>query len=109
MGAALKQQEQDFDAVADKIAKLYENAERLLEVATHESVVENEEFISRIETVVNQIEQSANTISQDFADVVEKGQEPTNAMKRRVSSALRKILLAVEEFRSEVNAKKDEE
>ena len=108
MGAALKQTENEFDIVADKIAKLYDNAEKLLEVASHESVVEDDEFIARIEAVVNQIEESANTVSKDFADVVEKGQEPTNAMKRRVSSALRKILLAVEEFRSEVNTKKEE-
>lgn len=96
------QVEEDFDAVFEKIASLYDHAESILKTAYHDSVTDHEAFLAEIEPLVEQIEQSANLIAEDFSALIESGSEPSNAVKIRVNSALRKILLQIEEFRNRV-------
>jgi hypothetical protein len=100
--AALNQLESDFDLVFDKIASLYDHAENILKTAYHESVTDHEAFLAEIEPLVQQIEESANIIAEDFSSIIESGEDPTNAVKIRVNSALRKILLQIEEFRARI-------
>lgn len=102
MSAAIKNQEDQFDEVFGNIAKLYDHAENILKTAYHNSVENHEEFIEQIDGLVKQIEESANTIAEDFGKIIESGQEPTNAMKIRVSSALRKILLCIDDYRQRI-------
>jgi hypothetical protein len=102
MSQTALQMEEDFDAVYNKIASLYDHAENILKAAYHESVTNHELFLAEIEPLVEQIEKSANTLAEDFSDIIESGKSPSNAMKIRVSSALRKILLQIEEFKAKV-------
>jgi len=102
MSNDLVQIEEDFDAVYEKIAGLYDHAESILKTAYHGSVQDHEAFLAEIEPLVEQIEQSANIIADDFSAIIESGEEPSNAVKRRVNSSLRKILLQIENFRSRV-------
>jgi hypothetical protein len=94
--------EEDFDLVYDKIASLYDHAENILKTAYHDSVTDHEAFLAEIEPLVQQIEESANVIAEDFSNIIESGERPTNAVKIRVNSALRRILLQIEEFRAKV-------
>lgn len=104
--AVLEATDKEFDAVYDNISRLYDNAEKLLEMADHKALLENEEYLqaylSKVENIVTQIENSANSLSEDFAATVESGEAPSNAMKRRVNTSLRKILLAINDFREEI-------
>lgn len=104
--AEIEATDKEFDEVYDNISRLYDNAEKLLELADHKSLLENEDYLKiyllKVENIIGQIEASANSLSEDFAATVESGEAPSNAMKRRVNSSLRKILLAIEEFKSEV-------
>lgn len=102
MTGSAQQTEADFDLVYDKIAALYDHAENILKIAYHNSIVDHEAFLAEIEPIVQQIEESANIIAEDFSNIIESGESPTNAVKIRVNSALRKILLQIEEFRSKV-------
>lgn len=95
--------EEEFDEVYNNIERLYEHAENILNSAHDESVENPEEFLAAIEPIVSQIEESANSISRDFAYVVENDEKPDNAMKRRVNSSLRKILISIEDFKKEYN------
>ena len=94
--------DKDFDLVYDKIASLYDHAENILKTAYHDSIRDHEKFLSDIEPLVQQIEESANTIASDFSDIIESGEEPTNAVKIRVNSSLRKILLQIDDFRAKI-------
>ena len=100
MGHALEKEVEQFDLVYDQIAKLYDHAENILGFANHESVEDHEAFVAEIEPLVAQIEESANILAEDFSRLIEKGETPTNAMRIRVSSALRRVLLAIEEYRT---------
>ncbi|PIR32478.1 MAG: hypothetical protein COV36_04280 [Alphaproteobacteria bacterium CG11_big_fil_rev_8_21_14_0_20_44_7] len=102
MAVAEKSDEQYFDEVYDNIARLYDHAENLLNSAYHEDVEDHEKFLAEIEPIIQQIENSANSIAEDFSTIIEKGELPTNAMKRRVNSSLRKILLAIQEYRASI-------
>ncbi len=99
MGAAPKILVEDFDEVFSNIAKLYDHAEDILKVAYHESVVDKEEFAVEVEALVSQIEESANVIAQDFEALVKSGTEPSNAMKVRVGTALKKMLVMVDTYK----------
>jgi DNA-binding ferritin-like protein len=101
--SALRKEQEQFDEVYDKIVKLYDHAENILRTATHESVGDREAFLAEIEPLVQQIEESANALAEDFSRIIESGEEPTNAMKMRVSSALRKILFSIEEYKNHVS------
>lgn len=102
MTESTTQQEADFDLVYDKIAALYDHAENILKIAYHDSITDHELFLREIEPLVQQIEESANTLAEDFSNVIESGESPTNAVKIRVGSSLRKILLQIEEFRAKI-------
>ncbi len=96
---AVKNEETQFDEVYDQIVRLYDHAENILKLAYHESVTDHEQFLFEIDPLVKQIEESANQIAEDFSGLIERGEAPTNAMKVRVGAALRKVLLAIEEYR----------
>lgn len=98
----------EFDEVYANIVRLYDHAENLLNFTTHEDVQDHEAFLAEIEPVVKRIEESANTIADDFATIVERGELPNNAMKRRVSSAMRQVLLVINEYRNNILAKEGE-
>lgn len=102
MTATATQLEEDFDLVYDKIASLYDHAENILKTAYHDSIEDHEAFLAEIEPLVQQIEESANQIAEDFSNIIESGERPSNAVKIRVNSALRKILLQIEEFRAKL-------
>ncbi len=102
MNAVQKSDTEQFDEVFNNIAKLYDHAENILKTAYHESITDHDQFVEEIEGLVKQIEESANTLAEDFSRVIESGKEPTNAMKVRVSSALRKVLLCIDEYRQRV-------
>lgn len=89
----------EFDEVYNSITKLYDHAENLLNATYHEEVEDPEAFLAEIEPVVARIEESANIIAEDFAKIIEKGELPTNAMKRRVNSALRQVLTTIGEYK----------
>ena len=103
MGAAQKIDVEDFDEVFSNIAKLYDHAENIIKIAYDESVPDQEQFIHEIESLVAQIEESANILASDVSKVVETGQEPTSIMKMRVNTALRKILITIDEYRKHAN------
>lgn len=100
MSAAKKEIIDEFDIVYGNIVKLYDHAENILNATYHESVTDHEAFLAEIEPIVKQIEDTANAVAADFAFVIESGAEPTNAMKRRVNTALRKMLFTIEEYKT---------
>ena len=104
MALAQKNDEQYFDEVYDNISNLYGRAEKLLSLVENSEVADAEGFYSIMEPLVRQIEESANQVSTDFAAIVESGELPTNAMKRRVNSSLRLVLQKVEEYREMVES-----
>jgi hypothetical protein len=99
MNAAMKKPEEQFDEVFANIAKLYDHAENILKIAYHESIIDQDKFLNEIDDLVKQIEESANIIAEDFGTTVESGEEPTNAMKLRVSTALRKVLNSIDDYK----------
>lgn len=94
----------EFDDVYANIVRMYDHAENLLNATYHEDVEDHEAFMAEIEPIVTRIESSANIISQDLARLVEKNEAPDNAMKRRVNSALRQILLTIQEYRNSIKS-----
>lgn len=104
MSAVRKDTVDEFDVVYDNIVKLYDHAENILNATYHESVEDHEAFLAEIEPIVKQIEDTANSVAADFTTIIENGSEPTNAMKRRVNTALRKMLSTIEEYKNSVKS-----
>ena len=102
--ALAKTEENFFDDVYDNIAKLYTRAENLIAIVENSEVADHEAFLSIMEPLITQIEESTNQVAGDFAEIIESGELPTNAMKRRVNSALREILQSVEKYRKMVKS-----
>ena len=103
MNLAVKNPETQFDEVFTNIAKLYDHAENILKLAYDESVADQEKFLKEIEGLVAQIEESANIIAEDFSKTIGTGEDPTNAMRIRVSTALRKVLTSIDEYKKLAN------
>jgi hypothetical protein len=97
--ALAQKQEQYFDEVYENISRLYTRAENLLNVVESSNVANQEAFLQIMEPLIEQIEASTNIVAADFAEIIETGEMPTNAMKRRVNTALRDILQKVAEYR----------
>lgn len=104
MAQAQEKQERYFDEVYDNISRLYARAENLLNVVETSNVSDIEKFLEIMEPLIEQIETSTNQVADDFADIIESGKLPTNAMKRRVNTALREILQKIEEYRKLVQS-----
>ena len=102
--AVAKTQENFFDDVFDNITKLYSRAENLISIVQNSKVNDHEKFMEIMEPLITQIEESTNQVASDFAEIIEKGELPTNAMKRRVNSSLRDILQSVEKYRKLVKS-----
>ena len=109
MEVSVKTIEEQFDEVYNGITKLYDHAENMLKAAYHESVTDHDAFLAEIDPLVRQIEETANIIAEDFSEVIEKGGEPTAAVKRRVSTALRKVLLSIEQFKERIKLYESQE
>lgn len=90
---------QSFDEVYDNINSLYVRAENLLEIVKAAEPALQESLFALIEPLIAEIEQATNAVAEDFADTVEKGVLPTNAVKLRVNKNLRNILEKIEEYR----------
>lgn len=104
MALAKAQEEQYFDEVYDNISRLYSCAENLISVVEKSEVADSERFLEIMEPLILQIETSTNQVASDFAEIVEKGELPSNAMKRRVNTSLREILQKVAEYRTMVES-----
>ena len=101
MAIAQNQQNQEefFEEVYCNIENLYNRAGNLLAIVENSNVNDPEAFLAVMEPLITQIEDSTNQVAQDFAEIIEKGELPTNAMKRRVNTALREILQSVDKYR----------
>lgn len=104
MALVKENEEQYFDEVYDNISNLYSRAENLLTIVEKSKVADPEKFLHLLEPLIAQIESSTNQVASDFAEIVEKGELPSNAMKRRVNSSFREILQKVEEYRKIVES-----
>ena len=102
--ALAKKEENFFDEVYDNISKLYDRAENLLTIVQNSKVADHEAFLTIMEPLIAKIEDSTNQVAEDFAEIIETGKLPTNAMKRRVNSSLREILQSVEKYRTLVKS-----
>jgi hypothetical protein len=83
------------------ITSLYEMAEDLASTVESEFVKDPEEQIALLEPLITQIADSADILTEEFINVLEKPSRKKSA-KTRVESALRKIFMALEEYRNNV-------
>jgi len=82
-----------------QIAALYDMAEELAGTVESEFVENPEAQFMLLEPLINQVAESADILSEEYINVLENPARKKTA-KTRVESALRKIFMALEEYRN---------
>jgi len=84
-----------------EIASLYDMAEELAGTVESEFTKDPETQLALIEPLIAQVADSADVLTQEFITVIEKPVLAKSA-KNRVEGALRKIFMALEEYRKQL-------
>ncbi len=89
-----------------EIASLYDTAEELAGTVESEFAKNPEAQLKLVEPLIAQIADSADTLAEEFVTVLEKPAMAKSA-KSRVESALRKIFMALNDYRSKMEARSE--
>jgi hypothetical protein len=84
-----------------EIASLYDTAEELASTVESEFTKDPEAQLALVEPLIAQVADSADVLAEEFVNVLEKPALAKSA-KGRVESALRKIFMALEEYRRKI-------
>ena len=87
-----------------QITALYDVAEELASTVESEFVQAPEAQLELVEPLINQVADSADILSEEFIDLFENPSRKKSA-KGRIESALRKLFMALEEYRNRVGLK----
>lgn len=87
-----------------EISSLYDMAEELAATVESEFVKDPQEQIALVEPLIANVADCADILSEEFVNVLEKPALAKSA-KGRVESALRKIFIALEEYRTQLGLK----
>lgn len=84
-----------------EISSLYDMAEELASTIESEFTKDPDAQLVLLEPLIGQVADSTDALSEEFVNVLEKPARAQSA-KGRVESALRKIFMALEEYRKQV-------
>jgi len=84
-----------------EISSLYDMAEELASTIESEFTKDPEAQLALLEPLIGHVADSADILSEEFVSVLEKPTRVQTA-KGRVESALRKIFMALEEYRKQI-------
>ena len=84
-----------------EISSLYDMAEELAATVESEFTKNPEEQLALVEPLIAQVADSADALSEEFVNVLDKPSKVKSA-KTRVETALRKLFMALEDYREKV-------
>jgi len=90
---------EDLEKQYREITSLYDMAEELATTVESEFTKNPETQLQLVEPVIMQVADSADALAEEFVSVLEKPARSKSA-KSRVEGALRKIFMALEEYRN---------
>ena len=101
---------EELEARYHEITTLYDHAEELVATVESQFVKDPEAQLSLVEPLINDIGEATDVLTEEFVLVAEskKFRISSKASKKRVEGALRKIYVAISEYKTRVqgNAKK---
>lgn len=97
---------EELEARYQEITTLYDHAEELVETVESQFVKNPEAQLEIVEPLISEIGEATDILSEEFVLVAEskKSKGSSKASKTRVESALRKIYVAIGEYKSRVKA-----
>lgn len=92
----------DMKAQYDEIASLYDMAEDLAATVESKSIKNPKQQMAIVEPLINDISDSADVLTEEYINIMENPSRKKSA-KNRIEKALRKIFMALDNYRAHVN------
>ena len=101
---AMQMKKEDLEKHYREIASLYDTAEELANTVESEFAQDPHEQLALVEPLISQVADCADVLSEEFVTVLEKP-ALAKTSKSRVEGALRKMFIALQEYRERLGLK----
>lgn len=92
----------ELEAQYLSITKLYGLAEELIGTVEHKTVDDPDQHLDMIQPLVEQVTESTTQLTEEFIVIAENGQRPARNSKSRIETALRRVYVAVDDYKKRV-------
>lgn len=87
-----------------EITALYDIAEELVGTVESPLIQDAEQQLELVEALIEQVGETADLLSEQFIDIAENKYKATSSSKSRIESSLRKLYMAMDDYRRRVGA-----
>ena len=94
---------EELEARYSELTALYDLAEELVTTTESEFITNPEAQFLLIEPLVEQLGESTDVLTEEFINIAESSQGHVKANRNKIESALRKVYVAVEDYKKRLN------